>query len=99
MKLFRLFKDHPQDVDDLKIWIKNLYGLSVYPDKIIANDNLVRFLLCIFFLRKLMMKFLFWFLVQLFVFMDFLRTLCLCIRKIGILFFLSKDVDIVLFIV
>lgn len=42
MKLFRLFKDHPQDVDDLKIWIKDLYGLSVYPDKIIANDNLVR---------------------------------------------------------
>lgn len=52
MKLFRLFKDHPQDVEDLKIWIKNLYGLSVSPDKLIANDNLVRFLLSIFFPEK-----------------------------------------------
>lgn len=52
MKLFRLFKDHPQEVDDLKIWIKNLYGLSVYPDKVIENDNLVRFLLRVFFPEK-----------------------------------------------
>ena len=99
MKLFRLFKDYPQDVDDLKIWIKNLYGLSVYSDKIIANDNLVRFLLCIFFPEKTYDE------------ISFLVP-CTAVRLYGIpkdtLFmhkedwdsvFLSKDVDIVLFIV
>lgn len=99
MKLYKLFRDHPHSVDDLKTWIMDSYGLCSFEHKVMANESLLRFMLWVLFPTRTLDE------------VSYLLPMTV-VRLFGLpkdtLFmskedwdsvFLSKDVDIVLFIV
>ena len=99
MKLYKLFRDYPDSVDNLKTWIMNSYGLCSLEHKVTSNDSLLRFLLPVFFPTRTFDE------VSYLLPMTVVRlfglpkdTLFMC-KEDWDSVFLSKDVDIVLFIV